>query len=118
MTTFEAKRITKKGYRFAIAGISFGFILSFTHGPEVILIWGYSLWALFHGVQIMQPIMERIYDFGPVHLRVTTISALFQKSIQLKLLRTIYLIVIGYLVGAFGGAIIRQICLWVIAYRE
>lgn len=115
MTAFEAKKITKKGYKFAIVGIILGFTLSLTYGPQAILVWGYVLWALFHGVQIMRPVMEHIYDFGPVHLRVTTISALFQKSIQLKILRVLYLVTLGFIVGFCGGAVIRQIYLWIIA---
>lgn len=118
MTKYEALRITKKGTRFAITGLIIGLLANFNHGSGLILITSYVLWALFHGVQMVQPLVLRVYDFGPVKLEVTSISELFRKSFQLKILRLILLIVGGYFIGVFGGAIIRQIYLWIVILNE
>ena len=115
MTAYQAKQITKKGLRFALAGLILGFILSFNHGAGMILICGYTFWCLFHGVQMMQPIVRYMYDFGPVHLETRSIPALFFQSTLLKFLKVMIPLVAGYFIGVLGGAILRQIYLFIVA---
>lgn len=115
MTAYEAKRITRKGFRYAIAGMIIGLLLSSNLGAGMILICGYGLWCLFHGVQIMQPVMRFMYDFGPVHLETRSIPALFWQASMLKLLKVLIPLFAGYFIGVFGGAILRQIYLFIVA---
>ena len=117
MTIFEAKAITNKGLRFAIAGGVIGLLVSINFGLVAVGALAYAFWALFHGIQIMQPLVRNLYNFGPVKLEVHSISELFAKSSQLKLIRLALLIIGGYFLGMLGGAIIRQLYLLIIILR-
>lgn len=111
MDAYEARRISKKGLIYAIIGTLIGVIFG-QGGIGFALMMGYAFWALYHGVQLVQPLEQRHFDFGPVHLSTHSIPELFYKATLLKLLKVILPIVLGYFVGAFGGAIMRQLYLF------
>lgn len=111
MDSFEARRISKKGLIYAVIGTLTG--LAFGQGGiGFALMLGYAFWALYHGVQLVQPLARRHFDFGPVHLSTHSIPELFYKATLLKLLKVIVPLGLGYVVGAFGGAILRQLYLF------
>lgn len=119
MTSEEAIRITRKGFKFAVVGCFIGVLASFSEeGPILIPILGYSFWGLFHGVQLSRPIVDFFYQFGPVHLETRSISNLFVESFFLNLLKFIAPLCLGFVIGISGGAIIRQSYLLFIVWNN
>ena len=111
MTPQEAKQFSINGLWFATGGLLIGTLVSFDQGITPILIWGYCIWALYHGVQIVQPFVESLYDFGHVHIATQSISGLFWHSILLRLIKLALISIAGYMIGVLGGAFIRQLYL-------
>jgi|GEM_PF-3925578 len=109
MDSFEARRVTRKGLIYAAVGLAIGLV--FGQALAFGLMLGYTFWALYHGVQLVQPLTQRHFDFGPVHLSTNSIPELFFKATLLKLLKIIIPLGLGYLVGVIGGAILRQLYL-------
>lgn len=63
---------------------------------------------------MMKPFVASLYNFGPVRLEASTIPELFWKSSILRLLKVVIPAVAGYFIGILGGAIVRQLYLFVV----
>jgi len=119
----EANRQLNIGYILLIAGIIVGLLLSkngLNNGLSAFL-FGYLFWSTYWGYKVaykrvsMQ--FSRFFN-TPVHIEAKGTGDFFSKSIAYKFTVEFIKFWICYFIGAFGGAIIRQVKLSKIAYFD
>lgn len=117
MTKQQAKTQMIIGFVFAIIGFIIGLKLpedAMRVGSEIgkAFLCAYILWSLYWGVKIVyEPIMK---IFPMVFYSGSNVFDIMSKYFYMQL--TLYLVIlgVGYIVGALGGAIVKNILLIVI----
>ncbi|WP_417558545.1 hypothetical protein [Mesoflavibacter zeaxanthinifaciens] len=118
MTQKEAISQLNFGYILIIGGILLGILTHKALGQSSFVsafMCSYFFWSVYWGYKIMY---KRFYQFfnAPIHIHSEGTLDYFSKSIVFKITSEFFKFWICYFVGAFGGAIIKQILLSKIAY--
>lgn len=106
------------GYVLFISGIFLGVLIHQKIGLNAFVsafIWGYFFWSIFWGYKIFNPKISS-FSNSPVHIKANGTRDYIMKNIVFKITLEFIRFWICYFVGAFGGAIYKQIQLSKIAY--